>query len=450
MTKQFPLDFGLKELMISLPQERLVEVIEGQETEAIKDVPAAVREALNYPSDSLALREVVGPGDKVVIIASDITRQWVRHDLFLPALLDELNAAGVADYNITLVTALGAHRYHTMEDNKLTYGHEVVSRISIIQSCALDNADFVHIGRTSRGTEVHINRHVVNADKVILTGGIAYHSMAGFGGGRKAIIPGVAGYDTIQANHRLCLSPEQGHGPHPECCQGNLTTNGMHLDMLEIAAMVNPAFLLNAVFTAEGDFAAFVAGHWYEAWLLGCRKAEEIAGVLVTEAADVVIASAGGYPKDINFYQASKAIENACLAVKAGGMLIVAMECPEISEPPDFSQWFDYPTLDAREAALRKAFTVPGFVALKLGFIAKTTPVIVVSRPDNQRFLEKAGMLFAISLEAALKLAAEKLGRQDFLVSIMPHGGSVVPCKSPASEDYVHNNTRNKDKTNIM
>ncbi|HWR41629.1 nickel-dependent lactate racemase [Sporomusa sp.] len=434
MEKQFSLAFGLQELTVSLPQERVVEVIEGRKTPAIKSVSEAVREALNYPSASPALREVVRLGDKTVIIASDITRQWVRHDLFLPALLDELNSAGVSDCNITLVTALGAHRRHTLEDHKLTYGHEVVSRVPIIQSYALDNADFVHIGCTSRGTEVHINRHVVNGDKVILTGGITYHSMAGFGGGRKAILPGVAGYETIQANHRLCLSPELGHGPHPECRQGNLTTNSMHLDMLEIAAMVNPDFLLNAIFTAAGDFAGFVAGHWHEAWLLGCRKAEEIAGVPVAGPADVVIASAGGYPKDINFYQASKAIENACLAVRAGGILIVVMECREISEPPDFSQWFDYPTLYAREVALRKAFTVPGFVALKLGFIAKTTPVIVVSLPENKDFLEKAGMLFTTSLEDALNLAAEKLGQQDFLVSIMPHGGSVVPFQKSDSQ----------------
>jgi nickel-dependent lactate racemase len=433
MTKQFSLAFGLQELTLSLPQERLIEVIEGRETAAVKDVSEAVRKVLNNPTASPALRDVIQPGDKTVIIASDITRQWVRHDLFLPVLLDELNDAGIADNNITLVTALGAHRHHTMEDNKLTYGHEVVSRIPIIQSCALDNSDFVHVGCTSRGTEVYINRHVVNADKVILTGGVTYHSMAGFGGGRKAILPGVAGYETIQANHRLCLSPEMGSGPHPECCQGNLTTNSMHLDMLEIAAMVNPAFLLNAVFTAAGDFAAFVAGHWHEAWLLGCQKAAEIAGVRVAVPADVVITSAGGYPKDINFYQASKAIENACLAVREGGILIVVMECREISDPPDFSQWFDYPTLHGREAALRENFTVPGFVALKLGFIAKATPVIVVSRPENKYFLEKAGMLFTASLEAALNLAAEKLGRQDFLVSIMPHGGSVVPSRTSNS-----------------
>ncbi|QDR82778.1 nickel-dependent lactate racemase [Sporomusa termitida] len=428
MMKQISLAFGLQELTICLPQKNLIEFIEGRETVPVNDVSLAVREVLNNPIASPSLREVVQPGDKIVIIASDITRQWVRHDLFLPDLLDELNSAGIVDSNITLVTALGAHRRHTWEDNKLTYGQEVVDRINIVQSCAAETADFAYCGCTRRGTPVYINRHVLQAGKVILTGGITYHSLAGFGGGRKAILPGVAGYETIQANHRLCLSPGQGNGPNPECRQGNLATNEMHLDMLEIAAMVKPDFLLNAVFTAAGDFAGFVAGHWYEAWLSGCRQAAAIAGVPVSDPADVVIASAGGYLKDINFYQASKAIENACLAVRAGGILIVVMECREISEPPDFSQWFDYSTLYARETALREEFTVPGFVALKLGFIAKSTPVIIVSQPENQVFLEKAGMLFAVSLEAALQLAAAALGRQEFRISIMPHGGNVVPC----------------------
>ncbi|WP_425059139.1 Lactate racemase [Sporomusa carbonis] len=429
MTRQFALAFGMHDITASVPEEQFAGVIEGREILPITDVPAAVRAVLNSPTGSPPLNNIMCPGDRIALVASDITRQWVRHDLFLPVLLNKLNEVGIPDSNITLVVALGAHRRHTAEENVLTYGSEVVDRVKIVQSYAPEASDFVPIGRTSRGTDVHVNRHVVSADKVILTGGITYHSMAGFGGGRKAILPGVAGYATIQANHRLCLSSKAGQGLNPNCRQGNLDTNDMHLDMLEIAAMVNPAFLLNAVLTAEGDFAAFVAGHWLEAWLTGCRKVEEIAGVPVASAADVVIASAGGYPKDINFYQASKTIENACLAVKPGGVLIALMECREIGDPPDFSQWFDYHTLYEREMALREAFTVPGFVALKLGFIAKDLPVIVVSLPENRAFIENAGMLFAATLAEALQLAAGKLGREDFTVSIMPHGGSIVPVK---------------------
>lgn len=430
MTIQISLPFGLQEQTVSVPERRLIGILASQETPAVQDIVAAVRSALNNPCGTLPLCQSVRAQDRIVIIAADITRQWVRHDLFLPVLLDELNAAGVADSNIMLVVALGAHRRHTPEENVLTYGQEVVNRITIAQSYAPDSAEFVPVGRTGRGTEVHINRYVATADKVILTGGITYHSMAGFGGGRKAILPGVAGYATIQANHRLCLSPEAGQGLNPACRQGNLATNDMHLDMMEIAAMIKPAFLLNAVFTGEGDFAAFVAGHWQEAWLAGCRLVEEIASVPLDEPADIVIASAGGYPKDINFYQASKAIENACLAVKPGGVLIAVMECREIDDPPDFSQWFAYSTLFEREMALRRTFTVPGFVALKLGFIARELPVIVVSRPENRQFLEKTGMLYAASVQTALQLAAEKVGRPDYRISIIPQAGNVVPLRT--------------------
>ncbi|MDF2930013.1 MAG: hypothetical protein K0Q75_2251, partial [Anaerospora sp.] len=151
----------------------------------------AVREALANPIGTLPLNQTVQSGDKVVIVASDITRAWIRHDLFLPVLLDELNSAGIPDSDISLVVALGAHRYHTEAENSAVYGSEVVNRIRILQSCAMTTEDFVYLGTTSRGVRCELNKHVVNADKVILTGGIVYHLMAGFGGGRKAIMPGV-------------------------------------------------------------------------------------------------------------------------------------------------------------------------------------------------------------------------------------------------------------------
>jgi nickel-dependent lactate racemase len=126
--------------------------------------------------------------------------------------------------------------------------------------------DFTYIGTTTRGVVVKLNRHVTAADKVILTGGIVYHSMAGFAGGRKSIIPGIASYGTIQANHRFCLSDEIGGGVSPLCDCGRLAGNPLHEDQMEIAAMLAPAFLLNAIAAPGGGFAGFVAGHWRDAW----------------------------------------------------------------------------------------------------------------------------------------------------------------------------------------
>lgn len=427
MLKEFSFGFGDDEVFFNLPKERVINIVEGKSVLSVSDVEAAVKEALHHPIGTPPLRDVVQPGDKVVIIASDMTRQWVRHDLFLPTLLNELNAAGIPDAHISLVVALGAHRYHTAEENILNFGQQVVDRVSIIQSYAPESDEFVYIGKTPHGTEVFINKHVVKADKVIITGGIVHHLMAGFGGGRKAIIPGVAGYTTIQENHRLCLHKEIGQGASQECAAGELEGNPMHEDMVEIAKLLNPAFLLNAVITPSGQFARFVAGHWYEAWLEGCNTAQSIFGVPVHGKTDLVIASAGGFPKDINLYQGAKAVGNASRAVKPNGVVILLLECRDIMEPPDFSEWFNFESLYEREMALRKAFTVPGFIALKLGSMAKEIPHILVSLPQNKQFIEKTGMIAAASIEEAIVIAEKKLGRIDYTITVMAHAANTVP-----------------------
>lgn len=425
--QQFKLAFGEKELTIDFRDNQPVEVVEGNFAPAITDVEAAVKTALQNPIGTPPLSKVVAAGDKVAVIVSDVTRQWVRHNLFLPVLLDELNEAGVPDSNIQLVVALGAHRVHSDAENIQNYGQRVLDRVSLIQSSALNEADFKKIGTTSRGVDVCINKNVLAADKVILTGGIVYHSMAGFGGGRKSILPGVSGYQSIQGNHRFCLSPVEGQGLNPNSAPGNLATNDMHLDMTEMAEMVNPDFLFNVVLNPAGELAAFFAGHWYKAWEAGCHEVEKIYGVSVKDQADLVLVSAGGFPKDINFYQATKAIENAFAAVKDDGVMIAVMELRDIAEPPDFSQWFDYESLQDREMALRDGFTVPGFVALKTGYLAKEKTMIVVTLPENAAFIEKAGLTAVSSIEEALALAKKKLGRDDYRVMVLPHGATTLP-----------------------
>jgi len=428
--KDFLLGFGDSEVKVALPEQRVINVVEGKPAKAVVNIEAAVCEALNHPIGTPPLKDVMQQGDKVVIIASDITRQWVRHDLFLPTLLNELNKSGIPDGNISLIVALGAHRHHTHEENVVTFGQEIVERITILQSHALETDEFICIGQTSRGKDVCVNKHVVNADKVILTGGIVHHLMAGFGGGRKAIIPGISSYNTIQENHSLCLHKEVGQGVSQECIAGKLENNPMHADMLEMAELLKPAFLLNAVFTPEGQFARFVAGHWHEAWLQGCKTANEIFGVPIAEKTDLVIASAGGFPKDINLYQGSKTIGNSFMAVKSTGVVILLLECRDIMEPPDFSGWFKYESLYDRELALRKGFTVPGFIALKIGYMAKEVPHIVVSLPQNKDFIEKAGMLAAASLEEAIIMAEEIIGKKEYTITVMAHGANTVPIES--------------------
>lgn len=427
MSTKFVLGCGDKELEVSFPAQRVLHVVEGKHVEPVVDVEAAVKAALQNPIGTLPLQKITAKGDKVAIVVSDVTRGWVRHDLFLPVLLNELNAAGVPDGDIYLVVGLGAHRHHTDEENVAVYGLEVTKRVAIYQSHAQNSEDFTCIGTTTRGVKTFVNKKVAAADKVILTGGIVYHLMGGFGGGRKSVMPGVAGYASIQGNHSYCLNDVIGQGISPHCVSGKLEGNNMHEDMTEMAAMLKPAFLLNAVFTPEGKFARFVAGHWYDAWREGCRTVEEIFGVPISAQADLVVASAGGFPKDINLYQGSKTIDNAFLAVKPDGAIIVVLECRDMMEPPDFSGWFDYESLYDRELALRKGFTVPGFIALKIGLIAKQLPLIIVTLPENAAFIKKGGMIPASTVEQAIEIAGKKLGRKDYSITVMPHAANTVP-----------------------
>ena len=425
--KTYEFGYGDRKVQLELPTEKVIHEIEGRPAQTIQDIPAAVLKALREPIGTPPLREVVKPGETVAIIVSDITRSWIKAGQFLPTLLDELNAAGVPDEKIFIAISLGDHRPHTEEENITVCGASVCHRVRIYQPDARDKNGLTYVGKTSRGVEAWINSRVMEADRIILTGGIVYHLMAGFGAGRKAVMPGVSGYETIQANHRFCLHPEVGGGLNPNCMSGKTEGNDMHEDQMEITEMVDPDFLINVVNSPEGKLAGIYAGHWKDAWESGCRQVEEIYGIPITQKADLVVASAGGYPKDINLYQGAKTLDNAWMAAKKGGVAICFLECRDIQEPAEFSAWFKYPDALAFENALRAAFTVPGFVAFKCLSIAKDITMIVVTKPENAEFVRRTGMIPAASAEEAMQLALEKIGRDDFTITVMPHAANTVP-----------------------
>jgi nickel-dependent lactate racemase len=420
------LGFGEQKIFCEIEDSRLIAVVEGKDYPPVRDVKQAFMAAIEQPIGTLPLKDIIASGDKVAIVVSDITRSWIHYEQFLPLLLDQLNDYGVPDKDIFLMVALGAHRKHSSAENSAVYGETVVRRVAIYQNDAYEAADFVYQGTTSRGVKTYQNKRVVDADKVILTGGIVYHLMAGFGAGRKAVIPGISGYGTIQGNHFFCLNETIGGGLNPECYNGNVKS-AMAQDMMEMVDMLNPAFLLNVVMNAEGKLARFVGGHYVQAWQAGCQTVVDIFGVPVAEKADLVIASGGGYPKDINLYQSTKTTENAVMACKEGGVIIALLECRNIGEPPDFSGWFNYKSLYEREMALRKGFTVPGFIALKTGISASRMTHIIVTLPENRVFIENAGFTYAASLAEAMVLAEAKIACKDYKVTVMPHAANTMP-----------------------
>lgn len=425
--KVFQFGFGENTMNVTLPADRVINDVKGNAVEGIIDVPAAVRHALRNPVGMPPLSQTVKSGDKVVITVGDITRAWIKHDQFLPTLLEELNASGIPDSDISILVTLGAHRPHTPTEDIIVCGAEVCHRIKVYQHDSHDKANLVKLGTTSGGVPIIVNRRVAEADKVILTSGIVYHLMAGFGGGRKAIMPGVSAYESIQGNHTFCLHEEIGKGLNATCVSGKLGGNEMHEDMIQHTAALKSVFLLNAVYTPQGKFAKFFAGHWLHAWEAGCEEVEHIYGIPVTQQADLTLASAGGFPRDINLYQGSKTIDNAYMATRPGGVAICFLECREIQEPPDFSDWFNYTDKYDREIALRAGFTVPGFIALKFAYIAETISVIIVTKPENAEFVRHAGFIPAATAEEAMQIAREKLGKDDFSITVMAEAATTVP-----------------------
>lgn len=427
--KKISLPIGKRFEDIYLPEDKILYDIHGNAAAERDNIAEAALEAIRNPIGTQPLKDKVRAGDKVAIVVSDITRM-VGTAEFLPVIIRELNASGIADDDICIVVATGTHRGHTAEENIIVCGEDIVKRIKIYQHDCRDKDNLVDLGSTSQGTPILINKHVAEADKVIITGSVSLHPMAGFGGGRKAVMPGVSGYETIMHNHAMALADEVGGGCNPACETSVLEGNPLHRDMTEVCAKLEPCFLVNTVFTPEGKLHEVVAGDWYKAWEKGCTDLLAMAGVPIKEQADVVFASAGGFPKDMNLYQSCKAHMNAVFAVKKGGIMILTLDCPDIKEPAVFTDWFAKDDILQFEKDVRADFSIPAFVAFKTRCIVNALTVYLVTRRENFEFVRKTGQIPAASVQEAWDMAQKMLqeqGKDDYKITIMSHASATLP-----------------------
>ncbi len=425
--------YGDHHVVVEFCADALRGVLRGDPLPSDLDETTVLRDALTHPIASGELRERVDEGDHVCILIGDMTRAWVRHHVFLPLLLDELNRAGIRDEDVVIVSATGDHRGQTEEEHVHLVGEDVYGRVRVIDHRSRDDENLVYMGHTTAGTPVWINRTVAGADRVIATGGIVYHFLAGFGGGGKAILPGAAGYDSIMANHSLALGEEPGSGLNPAVAAGKMQGNPCYEDIIAAASMVCPTFLLNVIVDDDRHrISMAVAGEMKAAHRVGCRMVQEHFQVPIEEKADLVIASAGGYPKDIDFYQTYKTIYNARRAVVDGGTLIVLSECREGMGNDDFaSMFFDHTDDDQRENALRESFTIGGFMAFHDRLMAAECDILLLSSlPDEQ--VTAAGMRPVSSIDDAMNFVAQKHGGFPSTY-VIPHG-TVFPVQAGRSD----------------
>lgn len=383
----------------------------------------AVCAALAAPLGTPTLAGIVAPGERVVIVTSDITR-YTGSEHYLPLLVNELNRCGIADAAIEIVVGLGIHRQQTAAEHRKIIG-SLYGRIGVSDHDCDDPAQMIDLGRTASGLPVEINRRVVEADRIIVTGTIGLHYFAGFGGGRKGLVPGVASRRTCMATHFAIFNPPEVGGRQPAARPGNLDGNPVHEAILAAARMVEPDFLLNTVLAPDKRIVKVFCGDLEQAHLAGCALARELYTVPLERPADLAVVACGGYPKDINFVQAHKALDYGVQAVKPGGTVILLAACPDGFGNPTFFDWFRYQELDAFEAALREHYEINGQTAYATLCKARTWRIILVSAFSAAQ-TARMGMEKAADLDQALRMAYERLPA-DAEVVIIPDGGMVLP-----------------------
>lgn len=417
------LKYGSTSFAIDLPPDRLAGVIVPSlypPAESPEDIINAALEACQPAISRFK------PGEKVVIVTSDITR-YTGSELYLPLLVERLNRQGIGDRDIEILIALGIHRKQTDHEHQKILG-TLYGRIRVTDHDCDDSAHLVLLGTTSNGIRVSINRKAAEADRLILTGTIGFHYFAGFGGGRKSVLPGIASRQACMASHFTVLNPGDGNGKNPLATTGNLEGNPVHQAMVEGCAMAEPDFILNTVLSPEKRIMAAFAGDWREAHEAGCRFYSQHFAFTLTEKADLVIASCGGFPKDINLIQSHKSMEYASQAIKDGGVMILLAECRDGFGNSTFYNWFRHKRLDDFETALREHYEINGQTAYSLLQKAQRFRIILVSRFPAQQVLEM-GMIPADSLDRALALTAGILP-PDWRACLMPEAGSVLPMSS--------------------
>lgn len=320
------LAYGRGRLAVELPEDRTTVVAPSHQA-GLPNERGAVLQALEHPIAAQSLRQWVHNRDRVCIVFTDITRA-TPNERIIPWLLDYLDF--VSPERITLLNATGGHRPNSGGELSTMLTADVVARYRVVNHDPNDASQLIKAGTTRNGTPVLLNRILAESEVRILTGFIEPHFFAGFSGGPKAVLPGVAGLATILANHSA------QHISHPKAAFGILEGNPLWEEMRDAARLVDPSFLLNVTLNQQRQITGVFAGNWTEAHRTGAEFARQSAMQAVDRPFEIVLTSNSGYPLDLNLYQGIKGLCAGARIVKPGGLIILACECCE-GVPPGSS-----------------------------------------------------------------------------------------------------------------
>jgi nickel-dependent lactate racemase len=411
--KKIPLAFGNSTIELDIPERNISSVILPSEPERKEDSTSLIKKALENPIKSRRLSEIVNPNSRIVIIVSDITRPTPTAK-FLPLLLEELYLGGAKDENITIVFALGLHRNQTAEESRKLVGEEIYEKIRCIQH---DTSRCRHIGITSRGTPIEIFEDVLDADVIIGAGSIEFHYYAGYSGGAKSVLPGVSSQEAVITNHKMMIDEKAVSGR---------VDGPVRQDMEEAAKVAGLAFILNVMLDSKKEIVAAVAGDFIEAHRKGVEVVDSMYKVPV-EPADAVIVSCGGFPKDINLFQANKALDHATQAVKEGGSIILVAECAEGIGNQVYECWNrECRSPEDAIERFKQCFEFGGHRTAIIAKVSKKFRLYLVSKLSDE---QTKTAFFTPMPDVKTALSAVLSENPDAKIHLMPHGGQTLPVR---------------------
>ena len=409
------LKYGTSAITCNVPEKNLLAILEPKLDEPLK-IEELLKSGITAPIGAPRLVKLLRrnrPKDFVILV-SDISRSIANYQKILRFLIGEIVDAGVDEKNIHFIIAIGTHRLHTLEENKRLYGRLLDEFEFTFHNC---HNELVRIGKTSTNLLVEVNRRAKEADFVILTGRVDFHYLAGFSGGRKSILPGISSYNTIRANHsKLC---------RPGVAIAELKNNIIAQELAEAAELFKPDYLVNVVETPTRKTSRVFFGNprfaFEQAVEYFCTQRKQT----ITQPADAVLVSAGGYPYDKNFYNSHKSLNLAIRTLKPGGSIILIARCQEgignekflkLMQENNIDQLLDYPE-DKIEVGGHRAFVTAR--------ILKEHKIYVLSELEPE-IVKSIGFKPIIQLNDAIEEIKKESGN-DYKLYIIPNGKTVLP-----------------------
>jgi nickel-dependent lactate racemase len=405
-----------KTVTVDVPDKNIFFIVDRGIAPPLKNSQDEIKRSLKNPIGTPPLQELVGPKDKVIILGDDITRPTPR-SIIMPVLLDELNAVGIPDENIKVIIALGTHREMSEKEIREKYGSEVVKRVPVVNHDYKDLRKLVDMGKTETGIPISVNKEVCDADFVIGVGNIAPHGLAGWSGGGKIIQPGVCGEETTAMTHVMAAKVR----PMSKLI-GRLDSD-LRREIDTVALKAGLKLIVNTVLNREDKISHVVVGAPVKAFREGVKLAQGIYCPKVPGLANIVVVPS--YPADIDYYQASKPLSYATLAVKPGGTIVLVTPCPERISPihPILKERAMLTYIENLEVIDKKEIDdlIGGAILLVHAQILERAEVICYSHGLTEEDKKALGFKHANTIEEAMEMAFNSQGK-DAKVGILKCG----------------------------